>query len=133
MRHWLIQKLGGFPDIQSALTALKTLDNLELKNEILTEGIKQSFTTIGPDDILKPEGDHLTFMGQALTQAQSEQLKQDARTITSLFLWKVLRADIKYQINKKMFEEANDLQALISSKVAFWIDGIYKDRLKSLK
>jgi hypothetical protein len=128
-----IRLLGGYPDIQSAIDALKNSDNLDLKNRVLTEGIKHLFSTISSDDILKMGKNGVEFRGKPFSEEQMLQIKSEALSFQGSLLWNVLKTDIRYQINKKIFEEAADVLALVSGKAALYIFGIINERLEKLK
>lgn len=135
MRRYLIKLLGGYPDFQSALEALKNTDDIDLKNELLTEAVKHLFNTIGPDDILHQ--DHETklwmFQGKPMDQADIINLKEEAKILRSMKLWRVLKMDIKHQLNKKMYEESRITMDVVWGKLILWYDDCIRTRLQTLK
>lgn len=134
MRRWLITKLGGFPDLDAAITRIKNSGDAVRKHEILTEAVKRLYNAIGPDDILHQNDQGLwEFQGKAITEPEMRQLREEAKILLSMKLWRVLKLDIKYQLGKKMFEEASNLEALVWGKLLTFHDDILRTRLQRLK
>lgn len=145
MRKWFIEILGGYATAEDAVSAkggFLTLENalehirkLQLKERqvLLTLAVKKLFNTIGPDDILKPVGGgQWMFEGKTLTKGQVELLMLEAAQLDQMLLWKVLRKDILYQANKKMYLLAeNDLQ-VITAKFWLYTFDVMRTRLKSI-
>lgn len=133
-RRSLITWLGGFPDFEEALAHLKKSDNVVAKNALLTEAVKKLFNTIGPDDILRMnERGEWIFMGKPMTPADVQSLKEEARILRGMRLWRVLKTDIRHQLNKKMFEESRITEDLLWGKLLTYYDDIIRTRLQSLK
>ena len=106
----------------------------ETKNLILTEAVKHLFNTISADDILKenPDGT-IRFEDKVLTSSYRQDLREQAKLLSSLLLWKVLQKDIKYQLNKKMFEEARITEDVLWSKLLMWLNDCINTRIEKLK
>jgi hypothetical protein len=135
MKNWIIRKLGGFPDFQSALDHVKKMEDISSKNLLLTEAVKHLFNTIGPDDVLKrdPETRLLRFGSRMMTETEEKQLKSDAQLLLSMKIWQVIRMDIKYQLNKKMFEESTITMDIVWGKLLLFYDDIIRSALQRLK
>lgn len=133
-RKWLIEKLGGYPDIASAIEAIKEKDYKE-RYKILTLAVQKLFNTIGADDILQvQEGTgQWIFKGKALTDGEKSLLIAEANQFLGSKLWNILKADIEYQANKKMFRESESTEHLTAGK--FWLFTLdaFKTRLKSMQ
>ena len=104
------------------------------KNMILTEAVKHLFNTISADDILKenPDGT-INFKGRMLTPNYRKDLREQAKLLPDLMLWKVLQADIKYQLNKKMFDEPLITQDVMWGKLLLYYNDVIKTRIDKLK
>lgn len=128
----LITLLGGFPDIESAIDAIRE-KNLEEKYTILTLAVRKLFNTLGPADILKvSDGGQWMSEGKTLNEGQKKLLIAEAINFTNTTLWKVLQADIKYQANRRMFNRSKTALDLVAGKLwLFTLDAI-NTRLKSL-
>jgi hypothetical protein len=135
MRQYLIKLLGGYPDFDSALEALKDTDDVKSKNALLTEATKKLFNTIGADDILRvdPETKLWVFQGKTLSEADMINLREEAKILRSMKLWRVLKMDIRYQLNRKMFEESRITMDLVWGKLILWLDDVIRTRLQTLK
>ncbi len=119
--------------IKFAIKLLREIDDENLKREILTEAIKKLYNTIGSDDILKqnPDGTWM-FQGRPLTGIEVSNLKQEANEIKGMKLWRVIKMDIRYQIGKKMFEEAKVKDDLVWGQLLTYLDDIIRNRLQKM-
>lgn len=134
IRRQLIEKLGGYPDIDSAIESIKG-KNFKDRYTILTLAVTKLFNTIGADDILRidPETGQWVFKGKFMNEGDKTLLIAEATQLLHSKLWAVLKADIEYQANKKMFRESQTPEDLTAGK--FWLftlDAI-KTRLKSMQ
>lgn len=134
IRRSIIEWLGGYPDFDSALAQLKKSDDLLAKNRLLTEAVKKLFNTIGADDILKTDEQGMwTFQGKPMSPADMIGLKEEAKILRGMKLWRVLKMDIKYQLNRKMFEESRITEDVVWGKLILFHDDIIRTRLQKLK
>lgn len=106
----------------------------QTKNLILTEAIKHLFNTVSADDILKENLDGtIKFEDKILPSSYSQDLREQAKLLPNLLLWKVLQADIKYQLNKKMFEESLITEDVMWGKLLIYLNDIIKTRIEKLQ
>lgn len=133
MRRWLIKKLGGYPDIDAAIEAIREKE-LDEKYTILTLAVKKLFNTIDKDDILHQHKDTGKWMceGKPITDGEVQLLTAEATSFVNSRLWKVLQTDIKYQANKVMFIKSRTEQDIIAGKL--WLNTLdtLRTRLNSL-
>lgn len=113
--NFLIKMLGGYT-----------------KDEVLTEAVKHLYNTIGAEDILKEEGGQWTFTGKPVEDAMRKLLISEAQVFIKSRLWKVIQLDVKYQANKKMFEEAVSQMDMVMGKSWVYVLDCMKTRLESL-
>lgn len=132
MRKWLIEKLGGYPDIDSAIEAIRD-KNLEEKYTILTLAVKKLFNTIGPDDILKQtkRGEWM-YRGKLLSESDKNLLMAEAMQLSEMKLWGVLQDDVKWQANRKMFILGKTSEDLTAGKLWQYTLDALNTRIKSL-
>ena len=123
-RNWII-KLG--------IKYLKEIENPDLKREVLIEAVKKLYNTIGPDDILKqnPDGSWI-FQGKPLMGAEITQLREEAQFLRGMKLWKIIKWDIRYQLGKKMFEEARVKEDLVWGQLLTFLDDIIRNRIQKM-
>lgn len=132
MRRFLILWLRGYPDIASAIEAIKEKDTRE-KYDILTLSVRRLFNTIGPEDLLSENSaKQWTYEGKMLTEGQKKVIVSEASMIVNTFTWKVLQADVKYKANKMMFREATTEFQLAVGKLWLYTIDTFNTRLKSL-
>lgn len=130
IRLWLIEKLGGYPDAESAIDMV---DDLEERKELLTMAVRKLFNTIGPEDILKEQSDGTWRFGRhSLTEPERNQLIAEAKQFSESKLWHVLTADIKWQANRKTFIGAKDELDFIAGKLWQYTFDCINTRLKSI-
>lgn len=133
MRKWIIKKLNGFSDIDEAIDYIKKIDDKDAKHKILTEAVKKLYNTISADDILQQNIDGTwTFQGRPLTGVEITNLKEEASAIKGMKLWYVIKQDIRYQLGKKCFEEANVIDDLVWGKLITFLDDIIRNRIKKM-
>lgn len=131
-RTWFIEKLGGFASIEDAIEAIRR-KQLKERYVILTLAVKKLFNTIDADDILKPlDGGEWSFEGKTLSRAQIDILMAEAAQFEKTMLWKVLRKDILYQANRKMYLQAENNEHVITAKFWLYTFDTMRTRLKSL-
>jgi len=132
MRRWLILKLGGYPDINSAIDSIREKDGKE-KHQILTLAVKRLFNTFGPEDILSENtARQWMYEGKILTEGQKKSLIAEASQIINTNTWKILQADVKYKANRMMFQTATTEMQIASGKLWLYIIDVFNTRLKSL-
>lgn len=119
--------------IRKAIDWLREIDDADLKRAILTESVKKLYNAISADDILKQNTDgSFMFKGRPLTQAETTQLREEAALLKRMRIWIVLRTDIKYQLGKKMFEEAKVKDDIVWGQLLTFLNDIIKTRLEKM-
>ncbi len=130
MRRWLIEKLGGYPDVDSALESITDAGE---KTKILTLAVKRLFNTIGSEDILKlNKNSEWMFKGKVLSQGRKDLLIAEAKALLGTDLWKVLQQDTMYHANKKMFVSSKSESDIIFGKMWLYTLDAFATRLSSL-
>lgn len=130
MVRWLIEKLGGFATLDDAIAHIKTTNDETRKHEILTLAVSRLFNTIGADDILRMnEAGQWMFKNRPLTADEVQAFKEEAVFFKQSRLWRVLSLDVKYQLNKKMYEEANLTVDVMWGKLLLYYHDIIRTRL----
>lgn len=119
--------------MESAIAHLRETGDEDKKRELLTMAVVKLYNAVGPDDILRQNEDGTwIFQGRPLTGAEVAQLKEEAAIIRGSRLWLALKRDIQYQLNKKMFEEANVSMDVVWGKLILWLDDCIRTRLKKM-
>lgn len=133
MKKYLIELLGGFPDLDSAIQFIKKTNNETAKNDILTEVVKKLFNTISSEDILRYEDGEYIFQGRPLLPEELQQLKAEAEFFRKSKLWKVIDKDVKFQLNRKLYNEANITTDILWGKLILYYHDIINTRLSKFK
>lgn len=145
MKRWLIEKLGGYADIESAYVAMDKQELTETviewvreqplkeKHVWLTLAVKRLFNTIGPDDILKiTESGHWLWQGKPLSEANRTLLKAEVEQYRKSFLAKVIDAELKYQANRRMFINSATELDLVAGKLLVYYTDIVHTKFKRI-
>ena len=133
MKNWLIEKLGGFADIDSAIEAIKEKDGKE-KYRILSLAVKNLFNTISSEDILKEnEYGQWRFQDKLLQDEEKKLLIEETKQFLNTRLWKVLQKDVEYQANKKMFILAENEIQVAAGKLFLYALDAFRTRLASIQ
>lgn len=131
MKRWIIEKLGGYPDVDSAIDAIKET-NVMAREEILTMAVKRLFNTITEEDILRENASgQWIFAGQILTVGQVKAIKAEFESLVNMSAWKILQTDIKYRVNKKMFLDSRSELDLTIGKLWLLTLNIFNTRINS--
>lgn len=132
MRDWIIEKLGGYPDIDSAIEAVREADSEE-KYAILTLAVKRLFNTIGPEDIFKiHESGKWMYRGRPLREEEVKLLKSEAMQFQASKLWEMLQLELKYQANRKMYVSSENELDIVAGKLWVYTTDAISSRLKSM-
>jgi hypothetical protein len=121
MREWLrlklLEKLGGYPDAESAINGVAK-GSTEARRDLLDLAVKRLYNTVDATDILQTtsEGDWV-FMGKVLPKGSRELLMAEAEELMGTKLWEVLNADIRYQANKAMFLKSRTELDIVAGKL----------------
>lgn len=131
LRLWFIEKLGGYPDAESAIDAV---DDNETRKKLLTLAVRRLFSTIGPEDILKIHDDKKTWMfqGKPIMESEKNLLIAEATQFKESKLWLILQADIRWQANRKSFLLAKDDLDMVAGKAMLYDLDCIATRLKHM-
>ncbi len=128
-----IVTLGGFPTIESALAHIRDMDDKQAKRDVLRLAVQDLFMSVNPDDILKIKSDGTAmFIGRMLSKEQVQELLKEAHMLRSMKIWSVLRWDTRYQISKKMFEQARLSEDFLWGQLTTWLFDVWRTRLDEL-
>lgn len=101
-------------------------------HEALTELVKDHYNTISEDDILKKTDDGLMFEGQKIPDEVVKIISNQADAILRMKAWEIIRNDVKYISNKKMFLSSQSEYDLIAGKLVLYLFNTIEKRLKSV-
>lgn len=145
MKRWLIERLGGYADLETALRAVDKQDviayaielvrdmSLPDKSKWLTLAVKRHFNTIGSEDILRVvDSGAWLWEGKPLRQEQVQLLKAEAAQYEQTFLWKVIQSELKYQANKRMFITSEGDMDLVAGKLLVYYIDIVKTKIADI-
>lgn len=119
--------------IKIVIRWLRELDDADLKRKILTEAVKHLYNAIGPDDILQQNSNgNWMFRGKPMTNTEADQLKEEAAFLRSMKLWTIIKYDIRYQLGKKMWEEAKVKDDLVWGQLTTFLWDIINTRINKM-
>ena len=119
LRKFIVEILGGYyPPVNP--------------HDVLDARIAHLFSTIKKDDLLRNENGIWYSGSEALTNAQFQNLKNEARMLRNSSLWQELQKDIEYNAYKAIFIKSRTEFDLIGGKfLKLYID-IINTRIKEL-
>jgi hypothetical protein len=105
----------------------------ETRKLILGEAVAHLFNTVTADDVLKenPDGS-FKFEDKTLPNIYRKDLKEQAKLIPNLLLWKVIQKDIQYQINKKMYQECKITTDMLWGQMILYYNELINERIKRM-
>lgn len=116
-----------------ALGRIKRSDDEARKRALLQAAVAHLFNTITADDILRQRADGQWMLrGRPLTLEEMNQLRMEAVDLQKMKIWQVLRLDAKYQIGKRVFEEAKVPLDVVWGQLLTFYDDILVTRLKRI-
>lgn len=115
MRKYLIKRLGGFTE-----------------DDVLREAFKEIYLPLNPEDVLQIKGGDWLLMGKPLRVDQIEQIKVEAKQLSEMKLWGILKLDVRYHLQRKMFEELRTSHDLAWGQLATFLWDIVKTRVTQL-
>jgi len=118
--------------IRVFLALIRTMD-AEKKRLVLQEAVKHLFSAIGPDDLLKitPDGSGV-WHGHPITRAEVAEIQQEAKLFLQSKLWRVLQQDVRYQLSRKMFEDARVPEDMLWGQLTTYLFDVIKNRLRKM-
>lgn len=134
MREWLrrklLEKLGGYPDAESALAAVSSDEE---RRKILNLAVSRLFNTVSGEDILKQTPDlEWVYMGKVLPSGTRQLLMAEAEQLLDMKLWEILRTEIRHQANRVMFTRSKSELDLNVGKLWLHTFTVIERRLKSM-
>lgn len=94
--------------------------------------IKDLYNTIDKDDILRVEKGVVYYKGKALDKDGIQILRENAETFKNSKIWRLLRNQVKYEANKKMFNESRVPADILFGKATLYALAIIEDKIKEL-
>lgn len=119
-------------DTLEFLKFIETISEKE-KHRILTETVRHLFNTVGKDDILRVHNKKMYFQGRELGDHEVQILVEENKLFRNSKLWKILRLDMQYQANRRMFVDSKTIEDLIAGKLLLLLIDVIENRLKDLK
>lgn len=104
----------------------------KIRERILTIKVKDLFNTIDENDILKKVGTEWTVAGRPIDKEVYKMIVAEAEIFMKSKLWKVLKKDIQYRANEKMFEKSTNIMDLTMGKMWLYTLDTIETKLKSL-
>lgn len=153
MKRWLISKLGGYPDLQSALHAHEAKDIITRlggypdmdsaieamremgwteRHKVLNLAVKRLFRYIHPDDLLRQHGTTWMYKGKPLSPAMVELIKAEARVFNKMILKEIVFDEIEWHGQKKLYTQSEDVPDIVAGKLLIYTKDIVETRLKKM-
>lgn len=96
--------------------------------------VHQLFNTIDEDDILQIIGDKVGLMGgRELDAEKISRIKEDAQRFQNSLIWKILKNEVKFVANKRMYEKGITTDDILAGKLMLHILEIFERKLRQIK
>ena len=103
-----------------------------LRNKFINWLVKDLFSPINDNDILKITGTGVFFRGKKLNEEAVDDLKNDAERFANSAIWKLLSDDAIYQANFIMYSHSKDYDGMIFGKVMLYCVDILKKKIQQI-
>src|SRR3972149_7488913 len=90
------------------------------------------FNSVSEKDILVFENSKLIHNGNVLTVAEVRIIIEQAKTIQSLDLWRLLVDEMKYIANKKMYFDSKSEEDILAGKMVLWTVDVLEKKISNL-
>ena len=101
--------------------------------------IEDVFNMVSEDDILKivrsgnpTQSDVWHYKNNALTQAQVDRLKSQAKSFAQSELWTILKTELQFQATQKGLVKSQTTEDMIASKILLYLIDVIDSKLKSM-
>lgn len=131
MRRWLIHLFKGFADYDEAIEDIKNKESEE-RYRILALAVKKLFSTIGVEDILIQKNKKWLFQGNELSDAEQKTLKAQAQSLLGSKLWTILKNEVVYHANRKMFILSRTTDDMVAGKLWLYTFDTLETRLQRM-
>lgn len=133
MRAQIIKWLGGYATLDEAIDSMRAKDGAE-RRAVLTLAVRRLYSTVGAEDILRRDtaSGQWMYAGKPIAKEETAMLIEQAKAMLDSKLWKVLQTDLKYQANKRMYIDSQDVADLVAGKLILLYIDIIHTRLKTL-
>ena len=104
-----------------------------IKTIIANYLLRHLFNSITADDILKYENGQLTVGGKILSNKDKIELINQAEYLSRMYLWELLRKEMKHEANQMIFEKAVNEDDLIFGKAVLFTIDVMEQKINKLK
>lgn len=127
IRDWIIKKWITTDD---CINHIRSIESLDEKHRVLTVAVKDMFNAVTADDILRQQPDgSWGYADKKLHREQAQMIAKQMEGFKKSELWKILKLDIRYQANKKMFVDSQSNTHHVFGKSLLWFIDIIETRL----
>lgn len=95
--------------------------------------VKDLFNTVGKDDILRVEGNDIYYKKRKLGKSTVDKIKEDANSFEGSTIWRILKNELKYVHNLRMFEHGKTDEDLLAGKMGLYNLDIIEKKIAQIK
>lgn len=103
-----------------------------LRKKFINWIVKDLFSAITAEDILKITGAGIYYKNKKLNEEQVDALQQDAERFSKSAIWKFLSEDAIYQANFIMYENSKSYEDMLFGKAVRYAVDIIDKKIKQL-
>ena len=94
---------------------------------------KDLFKVISPEDILQiKKGNVVNYQGKELTIDEIYAISQRAKEFKKSKLWKILEAEIRWQVVSEVFNNPPDQERVKNAHIVWWVLKIINAKLEEI-
>ena len=102
-------------------------------NWILGKILRHLFHFVTPEEVIvRNKHGHLLLNGRHLTMEETSYVEGAAKQLLDSPLWSMLKKNIQFQANLKMFEKSGSTYDIISGKATLWSLQLIEEKLREL-
>ena len=115
---------------QDCINHIKNLKSTDEKHDVLTLAVSHMFNAVTADDILhQNKKGEWKYAGKTLHPNQAKLIGQQIEDFRESDLHKILKSDIEYQANHKMFTTSKSEMDMIAGKLLLYALDVIETRL----
>lgn len=103
-----------------------------IRERLLNWVVKHLFNGITKKDIFQIKDGEIYYRERPLKEDQKQRVIERANVYKEDEFWKMLRREVRYQANRKMYYKSKDWQDMFFSKAALWAVEIMEKKVDDL-
>jgi hypothetical protein len=103
-----------------------------MKGRLTNWIFKHLYNGLTENDVLRMVNGALIYRNTVLLTEQKRVIIEQAKTINSLDLWKMLCDEMKVAANKRMYFDSKNEQDMLAAKMVLWTVDVMEKKIQNL-